>query len=393
LCLFTANAPRDVAAMAPPPSGPLADIDSKQLQVQRTRRPLPKCPDEQLGFGKVITDHMLKVQWRSGKGWAAPQIVPSGPVGLHPFAHVFHYAIECYEGMKAYVDDEGETRLFRPDMNMKRFNDSAARLCLPAFDGDELLECIKELLRVDKEWIPHKRGYSMYLRPVIFSTTPWLGLTQCSEAMILVLMSPVGPYFKSGFVPIKLAVDAKYIRAWPGGTGDIKYGGNYGSTVISQKEAASGGASQSLYVYDVDEFITEAGTMNVFFLWTNTEGVKELVTPTLEDGTILPGVTRRSVLDLAGGVERVRRHRKAPALPRGGGGVREERDSRGVRHRDGGGDPAHRLHQVPGKDVRGAPERVRAGVVPAAFDQRTVRDPVREDPAPVVCRGVSCKTP
>ena len=206
---------------------------------------------------------------------------------------------QCYEGMKAYVDNDGQTRLFRPEMNMRRMNNSAARLCLPQFDGAELLECIKELLRVDKEWIPTKRGYSMYLRPVIFSTTPWLGLTQCSEAMILVLMSPVGPYFKSGFVPIKLSVDAKYIRAWPGGTGNIKYGGNYGSTVISQKVAASGGASQSLYVYDVDEFVTEAGTMNIFFLWTNEDGVRELVTPTLEDGTILPGVTRQSVIDLA----------------------------------------------------------------------------------------------
>ena len=286
--------------MAPAPSGPLTDIDSKQLQLQRSRRPLPKCPDDQLGFGKVITDHMLKVQWSAGKGWAAPQIVPSGPVGLHPFAHVFHYAIECYEGMKAYVDGDGRTRLFRPEMNMRRMNRSAARLCLPAFDGSQLLECIKELLRVDKEWIPTKRGYSMYLRPVIFSTTPWLGLTQCSEAMILVLMSPVGPYFKSGFVPIKLSVDAKYIRAWPGGTGNIKYGGNYGSTVISQKEAASGGASQSLYVYDKEEYVTEAGTMNIFFLWRDGEtGEKTLVTPTLEDGTILPGVTRQSVIDLA----------------------------------------------------------------------------------------------
>lgn len=285
--------------MAPPPTGPLTDIDSEQLTVTKSRRPLPKCPDSELGFGKVITDHMLKIQWHAGKGWGAPAIIAAGPIGLHPFAHVFHYAIECYEGMKAYVDDAGETRLFRPEMNMKRFNDSSARLCLPAFDGTELLACIKELLRVDKEWIPTKRGFAMYLRPVIFSTTPWLGLTQCSEAMILVLMSPVGPYFKSGFVPIKLSVDAKYIRAWPGGTGNIKYGGNYGSTVISQKEAASGGASQSLYVYDVDEFVTEAGTMNIFFLWTNERGEKELVTPTLEDGTILPGVTRQSVIDLA----------------------------------------------------------------------------------------------
>ena len=117
--------------------------------------------------------------------------------------------------MKAYVDDDGQTRLFRPEMNMRRMNNSAARLCLPQFDGAEL-RVHQRLLRVDKEWIPTKRGYSMYLRPVIFSTTPWLGLTQCSEAMILVLMSPVGPYFKSGFVPIKLSVDAKYIRAWPG---------------------------------------------------------------------------------------------------------------------------------------------------------------------------------
>ena len=101
--------------MAPAPSGPLTDIDSKQLQLQRSRRPLPKCPDEQLGFGKVITDHMLKVEWKANKGWGAPAIVPAGPVGLHPFAHVFHYAIECYEGMKAYVDGDGRTRLFRPE--------------------------------------------------------------------------------------------------------------------------------------------------------------------------------------------------------------------------------------------------------------------------------------
>ena len=285
--------------MSSPSKRPLADIDFSNLKVEYTSKPREKCPDEQLGFGKEITDHMLQIKWRAGKGWGMPKIVAATSVSLHPFSHVFHYAIECYEGMKAYVDREGNTRLFRPEMNMKRFNESSSRLCLPNFNGKQLLECIKELLRVDKEWIPKRRGYSMYLRPVIFSTTPWLGLTQCSEAMILVLMSPVGPYFKSGFVPIKLSVDGKYIRAWPGGTGNIKYGGNYGSTVISQREASQGGASQSLYVYDVEEYVTEAGTMNIFFLWTNTEGVKELVTPTLDDGTILPGVTRQSVIDLA----------------------------------------------------------------------------------------------
>ena len=209
----------------PSPSSqrPLADIDFSNLKVEYTSKPREKCPDEQLGFGKEITDHMLQIKWRAGKGWGMPKIVAATSVSLHPFSHVFHYAIECYEGMKAYVDREGNTRLFRPEMNMKRFNESSSRLCLPNFNGEQLLECIKELLRVDKEWIPKRRGYSRCTSgPVIFSTTPWLGLTQCSEAMILVLMSPVGPYFKSGFVPIKLSVDGKYIRAWPGGTGNIQ---------------------------------------------------------------------------------------------------------------------------------------------------------------------------
>jgi len=241
---------------------------------------------------------MLKIEWNVETGWRAPTIVPSGPVGLHPFAHVIHYAVECYEGMKAYVDNSGAVRLFRPEMNMERFRTSARRMSLPDFSGVELLKCIERLVDLDKDWIPRRRGYSMYLRPVIFSTTPWLGLTQCAEAMILVLCCPVGPYFKSGFVPIKLSVDAKYIRAWPGGTGNVKSGGNYGPTVISQADATANGCSQSLFVYDKQEFVTEAGTMNIFFLWRNEHGVLQLVTPSLEDGTILPGVTRQSVIEL-----------------------------------------------------------------------------------------------
>mmetsp|Transcript_37333 Transcript_37333/g.71564 ORF Transcript_37333/g.71564 Transcript_37333/m.71564 type:complete len:372 (+) Transcript_37333:69-1184(+) len=277
----------------------LPDIEATKLKISRTTRPLPKCPEEELGFGKVISDHMLKVRWTAVEGWGSPEILASGPIGLHPFSHVFHYAIECYEGMKAYTDDAGNTRLFRPEKNMERLNDSAKRLNLPGFNGEELLKCIKELLRVDKEWIPKQKGYSMYLRPVMFSTTPWLGLTQCSEAMLFVLCSPVGPYFKSGFVPIKLHVDDYYIRAWPGGTGNVKFGGNYAPTVASIKKAAEEGCSQSLYVYDADEWVTEAGTMNIFFLLKNSAGGKELWTPTLDDGCILPGITRLSVIELA----------------------------------------------------------------------------------------------
>jgi len=253
--------------MAPPPAadGPMAELEFSKLKVTKTTRPLPKCPPADLGFGKVISDHMLMIKWKAKEGWGAPEIVASGPIGLHPFSHVFHYAIECYEGMKAYIDDNGKTRLFRPNKNMDRFNNSAARLNLPTFDGPQLLECIKELLRIDEDWIPTEKGYSMYLRPVMFSTTPWLGLTQCSEAMIFVLCSPVGPYFKSGFVPIKLSVDSKYIRAWPGGTGNVKFGGNYAPTVASIVQANADGCSQSLFVYDEDEWVTEAGTMNIFF--------------------------------------------------------------------------------------------------------------------------------
>jgi len=188
--------------------------------------------------------------------------------------------------------------MFRPEKNMERLNFSAARLCLPAFDGAELLKCIEALLKVDKEWIPKQKGYAMYLRPLIFSTTPWLGLTQTSEAQLYVMMSPVGPYFKSGFVPIKLAVDTKWIRAWPGGTGNVKFGGNYSPTVMAQRDAANAGASAALFVYGEEQYITEAGTMNIFLLWKNKMGVKELVTPSLEDGTILAGITRQSVIDL-----------------------------------------------------------------------------------------------
>lgn len=281
------------------PKAKLTDIEASALKINRTTRPLPKCEPEELGFGKVISDHMLMVQWSAAAGWAAPEIVPSGPIGLHPFSHVFHYAIECYEGMKAYKDTDGNIRLFRPEQNMKRMNVSASRLCLPNFNGGEMLECIKELLKLDRDWIPQKKGYAMYLRPVMFSTTPWLGLTQCSEAMMFVLQSPVGPYFKSGFVPIKLHVDSYHIRAWPGGTGNVKFGGNYAPTVASQISAGQAGCSQALYVYGEEEWVTEAGTMNIFFLIKKPDGNLELVTPALEDGCILPGITRLSVLELA----------------------------------------------------------------------------------------------
>ena len=290
--------------------------------------------------------------------------------------------------MKAYVDDDGQTRLFRPEMNMRRMNNSAARLCLPQFDGAELLECIKELLRVDKEWIPTKRGYSMYLRPVIFSTTlARPDAVQRGDDPGAHVSG--GTVLQVGFRPDQVERGRQVHCAWPGGTGNIKYGGNYGSTVISQKEAASGGASQSLYVYDVDEFVTEAGTMNIFFLWTNEEGVKELVTPTLEDGTILPGVTRQSAIDLAKEWGECKVTEKLLPFREVAAAFERGEVWGDFRHGNRGGDPAHRLHPVPGQDLSGSRGGVQAWIVPAASHERTMRHSVRRDSSSLVRRHLT----
>ena len=220
----------------------------------------------------------------------------------------FHAARLCFHAARLYPEtdnspsplptNQDRVRLFRPTLNMARFHDSCERMCLPPFDQNALLRCIEQLVRLDADWVPRKKGYSMYMRPLAFSTTPWLGLTQCSEAMIFVLLCPVGPYFKSGFQSIKLNVEERHIRAWPGGVGNTKCGGNYGPTVLPQIEASRAGCSQALFLYGKEQIVTEAGTMNIFFLWRTEEGEEELITPWLDDGCILPGITRRSVLEL-----------------------------------------------------------------------------------------------
>jgi branched-chain amino acid aminotransferase len=199
--------------------------------------------------------------------------------------------------MKAYKNDKGEVRLFRPDMNMARLNRSGARFMLPTFDGEELVECIKELLRIEQRWVPPKRGWSLYLRPTFISTLSSLGVAPTTEAMLYVIMSPVGAYYKSGFNPVKLQATTKYVRAWKGGVGDCKVGGNYAPGMLPQKEAADDGYAQNLWLADDDHKVTEVGTMNLFCFWRNEQGEDELITCPL-DGTILPGVTRDSILQL-----------------------------------------------------------------------------------------------
>jgi branched-chain amino acid aminotransferase len=242
---------------------------------------------------------MLSVDWTIDGGWQAPAIIPYGDVSISPASQCLHYALQCFEGMKAYVDANGDIRLFRPDQNMKRMNRSMARLHLPTFDGDEMLACLKELVKMEKDWIPHGEGYSLYIRPTGISTTPAISVGPPKAARVMIILSPVGPYYPTGFAPVDLYADSKNVRAFPGGVGDTKVGGNYGPTIRPQMEAAAKGYSQVLWLFGDEHYVTEVGTMNLFFLWENKEtGRRELITAPL-DGTILPGVTRDSILHLA----------------------------------------------------------------------------------------------
>lgn len=205
--------------------------------------------------------------------------------------------------MKAYksLDDES-LRMFRPDMNMKRLASSMDRLHMPGadFDHNELIQCISELVKLDEKWVPYGEGYSLYLRPTVIATHKFLGLAAPDSILLYVITSPVGPYYKTGFQPIRLMTDTNYVRAWPGGTGMAKVGGNYAPTMKPQFLAAEQGYSQVLWLFGENEEITEVGAMNVFFYLINEKTqLPELVTAPLTRGDILPGVTRDSILHLA----------------------------------------------------------------------------------------------
>ncbi|XXQ33839.1 Branched-chain-amino-acid transaminase [Plasmodiophora brassicae] len=268
------------------------------VQITKTTSPKIKLPKEQLVFGKTFTDHLLTMDWSKPAGWTAPQITAYAPFCLDPAATVFHYALACFEGMKAYVDDDNQIRLFRPDMNMKRLLNSADRLVMPCPDEHIMLDGIKELVKLDKDWIPKGLGYSLYIRPTLISTYPFLGVAPSEAVRFYTIMSPVGPYYASGFKAVSLYADHEHVRAWPGGAGGSKIGANYAPAIKAQRLAMSRGFAQVLWLFGPDLQITEVGTMNQFFFFKNRDGEPELVTAPLTDGTILPGITRDSILTL-----------------------------------------------------------------------------------------------
>ncbi|KAH8111473.1 branched-chain amino acid aminotransferase II [Phellopilus nigrolimitatus] len=264
------------------------------INLAETLKPLPDL--SRLAFGQSFSDHMLVMSYDPTTGWSAPVIQPYQPLQLDPASSCFQYATNLFEGMKAYP--HGTPRLFRPELNMARMKTSAERLALPPFDTDALLTLIKKLVAVDRRWIPDLPGHSLYLRPTMIGTRPCLGVAASTHAMIYVICCPAGPYFGASVKRIPLYACYDSVRSWPGGTGGYKLGLNYASTFEPQRRAAKKGYAQVLWLLGDEHKVTEAGAMNFFVIVRRTDGDLDVLTPPL-DGTILPGVTRNSVLALA----------------------------------------------------------------------------------------------
>lgn len=256
-----------------------------------TKKKKPLAKD--LIFGRTFTDHMFVMDYNEEKKWHDARIVPYQPISIEPSAMVFHYGQSVFEGLKAYRTPEGEVQLFRPQKNMRRMNHSNARLCIPHFDEAFVLEAIKQLVELEKDWVPEAEGTSLYIRPFIISTEPYLGVASSQRYQFYVIMSPVGTYYKEGLDPVGILVENEYVRAVAGGTGEAKTGGNYAASLKAQVIAEQQGYSQVLWLDGVQkEFIEEVGSMNVFFKING-----EVITPVL-NGSILSGVTRDSVIAL-----------------------------------------------------------------------------------------------
>jgi branched-chain amino acid aminotransferase len=264
-----------------------------EIKITKTENPKTKPEDSTLEFGKVFTDHMFIMDYDTGIGWHDARIIPYGPLMLDPAASVLHYAQEMFEGLKAYKGEDGTPRLFRPDMNAKRTNRTGERLCIPPIDEEFYVDAIKTLVEIDADWIPKAKDTSLYIRPYIIADEPFLGVRPADKYMFIIILSPVGPYYKEGLAPTKIFVEDEYVRAVRGGTGYAKCGGNYATGLKAEVKAHDLGFTQVLWLDGNEQkYVEEIGTSNAFFLidgevWT---------APTT--GTILPGITRDSVITL-----------------------------------------------------------------------------------------------
>ena len=259
-----------------------------EIKITRTTAPKQKPTDEsKLGFGKIFTDHMFVMDYTKGMGWHDARIVPYAPLSLDPSAMIFHYGQGIFEGLKAYKTKDGRVLLFRPQKNIERANISNERLCIPPLDEEFALEALKKLVDVDRDWIPEAPGTSLYIRPFIIATDPYLGVKPADTYMFIIILSPVGAYYPEGLNPVKIYVEDDYVRAVRGGIGFAKTPGNYAASIRAQEKAYELKYTQVLWLDGIErKYIEEVGTMNVFFV---IDG--EIITPAL-NGSILAGVTR-----------------------------------------------------------------------------------------------------
>ena len=264
-----------------------------EIKITKAAQCKDKPDAKSLGFGKYFTDHMFLMNYETGKGWFDPRVVPYAPLELDPSAMVFHYAQEVFEGMKAYRTADGSVQLFRPYDNARRMNDSCDRLCIPPLPEDLFVEGIKALVKTDMDWVPTEPDTSLYIRPFVIATDAHLGVHASHTYLFCVICSPVGAYYAEGINPVRIYVESEDVRAVKGGTGYTKCGGNYAASIRAGERAEKAGYAQVLWLDGVErKYIEEVGSMNVLF---KIDG--KVVTPMLT-GSVLPGITRRSCLQL-----------------------------------------------------------------------------------------------
>ncbi len=263
------------------------------ITITRAASLKPKPDDSNLGFGTLFTDHMFNMDYNPERGWHNPRIEPYGPIRMDPSTMVLHYGQGVFEGLKAYRTASGAIQLFRPQENMKRLNNSCRLLCIPEFDEAFMREALKSLLRVERDWVPSAPETSLYIRPTILAMDPFLGVRASHTYRFFIILSPVGAYYAEGFNPIKIMVTREHVRAVRGGVGEAKTLGNYAASLLAGDKAHQAGYTQVLWLDGVEQkYIEEVGSMNIFFMIED-----DLITPAL-NGSILPGITRDSVLAL-----------------------------------------------------------------------------------------------
>jgi len=265
-----------------------------QLTVKKAGQLKTKPDDSKLGFGSIFTDHMFNMDYNPKDGWHHPRIEPYASMDMDPATMVLHYGQGVFEGLKAFRTDSGDIQLFRPGDNFKRLNNSARLLCIPEIDEAFALDALKQLLVIEKDWVPSTPGTSLYIRPTIIATDPFLGVRASHTYRYFIILSPVGAYYAEGFNPVKIWVTRNHVRAVRGGVGEAKTPGNYAASLFAGEQAHQQGYTQVLWLDGIEQqYIEEVGAMNIFFVING-----ELITPMLS-GSILPGITRNTVISLA----------------------------------------------------------------------------------------------